>query len=117
MGSFPSHIFDPHKSEGGPMMSRYRGLLTILALAVAALPAMGRDPAIRGFWAVYVKAFKKHDGEGVASMGCENGTHVDRQTGVRTEGRAKIRAALAELFKKPAKPHLAGTIDRIHMIK
>ena len=99
------------------MMSRYRGLMTIFVLFAAAIPAMGQEPAIREFLADYVKTFNKQDLDAVCGMWAENCTHVDRQTGQRCEGRAAVRNDLADDFKKQPKMRMAGTVDRIHMVK
>ena len=92
----------------------------VLALVVAVLSAKvvrADETAIRNFVEAYVDAFNKQNLDAVAAMWAEMGTHVDRETGDRTEGREAIRADLAAVFKNAAKTRLAGTVDRIRFIK
>ena len=49
-------------------------------------------------------------------MLAEFASHVDRQTGERTEGRAAIRADLDEVFKNPVRTRFAGTTERIRFV-
>jgi len=68
------------------------------------------EAAIREFVRTYVDAFNKQDLQAVSATWAEGGTHVDRETGDRTEGREAIRADLAEVFKDSVKTRLdAGT--------
>jgi uncharacterized protein (TIGR02246 family) len=91
--------------------------MAVLLTVGATAPAVGDEPTVKEFLAAYVKAFNSHDLDAVAGMWAENCTHIDRETGQRTEGRAAVRADLADVFKKSAKARLAGTVDRVRLIK
>lgn len=92
-------------------------LLSLAILTVFSANLSADEAAIRKFVSSYVDAFNKQDLAAVAAMWAEGGAHVDRQTGDRTEGRAAIRADLAEVFKSKTKTRLAGTVDRVRFIK
>jgi uncharacterized protein (TIGR02246 family) len=99
-------------------MSRLIGLVAPLFLVVfAAVDLRADDAEIQKFLRAYVDAFNKQDLDSASAMWAENGSHVDRETGERTEGRKAIRADLAEVFKKPVKTRLAGKVDRVRFIK
>ncbi|NUQ64062.1 MAG: SgcJ/EcaC family oxidoreductase [Pirellulales bacterium] len=99
-------------------MGQFKMLVMPLLVVVCSTVALGADDAaIQDFLRAYVDAFNKQDLDAVSAMWAENGSYVDRETGDRTEGRAAIRADLAEVFKKAAKAHLEGTVDRVRWLK
>ena len=75
------------------------------------------DAALQKFLSGYVDTFNKQDLDAVTGMWAESDSHVDRETGERTEGRAAIRADLAGLFESATKTHLEGAVDRIRFIR
>ncbi|MEQ1828466.1 MAG: SgcJ/EcaC family oxidoreductase [Pirellula sp.] len=92
-------------------------LLGLVAIPLWSIPANADETAIQKFFKDYVEAFNKQELETVVAMWTEKGLHVDKETGTRTEGRAAIRADLANVFKSPGKTRLSGTIKEVRMIK
>jgi uncharacterized protein (TIGR02246 family) len=90
---------------------------SLFLFAFSAVGIRADEAAIHKFLRQYVDTFNKQDLDSVSAMWAENATWVDRETGERTEGRAAIRADLAEVFKKPKKTRLAGSVDRVRLIK
>jgi len=80
-------------------------------------PASADEAAIRAALEAYVKAFNARDIQAVAGMWAEQATHVDRQSGTRTVGRAAIAADIAQTFKDRPETQLAGRLEQIRMIK
>jgi len=89
-------------------------LATVLSMATQ---AGATEEEVRKALSDYVAAFNKQDLPAVAAMWSENATHVDRESGRRTEGRAAIQADLATAFKDQPESKLAGRVDRVRMIK
>lgn len=54
---------------------------------------------VRQAMAAYVEAFNAHDAGAVAALWSATGTHVNKETGVRTAGRDALTASYAKLFK------------------
>lgn len=96
-------------------------LICFLGVLLAGLswsvPGWADEAAIRAMLEAYVKAFNSRDLPTVASMWAEQATHVDRQTGERTVGRAAIEADIAEVFKVRPQTQLAGRLEQIRFIK
>ena len=88
--------------------------LFILLLATSAL---ADEAAIRQSIAAYADAFNRQDLEMVIGYWSENGVHVDRENGERTEGREAIKADLADTFEGSSGATLAGRVDRVRMVK
>ena len=93
--------------------------LPLLLLVAASLCASVRadEAAIRKTFDAYVQAFNEKKLDAVASYWAEQATHVDRETGERTEGRKAIRADIAKVFKERPGTMLAGRVDRVRFIK
>ncbi|MCA9009329.1 MAG: SgcJ/EcaC family oxidoreductase [Planctomycetaceae bacterium] len=90
-----------------------------LALLVSfmAVPIIRADEsAIRKTLAEYVDVFNQKAAEKVGAYWTENGTHTDRETGERTEGRVAIQADMAKVFSAQSDCKLSATIDRIKFI-
>lgn len=101
-------------------MGQLKWLVTALCgLVVLATPNVqaNDEAAIQAFLRAYADAFNRQDLEAVSAMWTENGVHVDRETGERTEGRTAIRGDLAEVFQRADKPRLEGTVERVWFIK
>ena len=95
--------------------------LTLLAAAWGAFAlspglASADEAAVRKAIANYVEAFNKHDLKSIAALWAEKGTHVDRETGERTEGRAQIETDIAAVFKSSPETRLAGQVERVRMV-
>jgi len=98
-------------------MGRLKYAGTVVALLLGAPPLWADEAAVKAFLQSYVEAFNRQDLPAVVGMWAENAAYVDRATGQRTEGRAAVRADLEKVFGKPAKMRLAGTIEKVRMIK
>lgn len=98
-----------------------------LALAIAvsfSTAALAADPPAKtesdgpkGFAAAYEAAFNKHDAAAVGKLWAENGVHVDRETGERTEGRAAIQKDLEDVFKAVPEVRIAIEPGTLRMIQ
>ena len=99
------------------MMNRLT--LSVLSLvAVAACASVRADEAaIRKTIDAYVQAFNKKNLDAVAGYWAEQATHIDRETGARTEGREAIRADIAAVFEEQPNTMLVGSVDRVRFIK
>jgi uncharacterized protein (TIGR02246 family) len=91
---------------------------TYFLLALLATTGLrANDVEVQTFFRAYVEAFNKQDLDAVSAMWAEKALWIDRETGERTEGRAAIRSDLADVFKRPAKTRLAGTVDHVRFVK
>jgi uncharacterized protein (TIGR02246 family) len=104
-------------------ISAARPLLAMTLLFTAA--ALAADPPAtktegdgpKGFAAAYEAAFNKHDAAAVGKLWAENGIHIDRETGVRTEGRAAIQKDLEDVFKAVPEVRIAIEPGTLRMIQ
>ncbi len=87
-----------------------------IALVLAA-EARANEAEVRKALGAYIEAFNKQDLAAVAATWAENATHIDRETGQLTEGRAAIQADIAVAFKDQPTARLAGRVDRVRMVK
>jgi uncharacterized protein (TIGR02246 family) len=92
-------------------------VLSLLLTAAVVAPVHADEAAVRKTIDAYVEAFNDKDLDTVASLWAEQGTHIDRETGERTEGRDAIQADLAAVFKERPNTRLAGRVDRVRFIK
>lgn len=74
------------------------------------------ETVVRKTLAEYVDVFNQKTAEKVAGFWTEKGTHADRETGERTEGRDAIQADMTELLKEGNDFKLSATIDGIRFI-
>ncbi|KAA5539067.1 SgcJ/EcaC family oxidoreductase [Roseiconus nitratireducens] len=97
-----------------------RALLALsLSVLVAGLPcgrAVADEQELNAAIGGYVKAFNDQDLDSVAAMWTEDATHIDRETGDRTEGRDAIRSDLAAVFEERPETRLSGQVDSVRMI-
>lgn len=94
--------------------------LSFLGLAFALLsPAvlLADEEAVRQALQDYVAAFNKQDLETVTAFWSENATHVDTETGERTEGRNAILADVKTSFSDQPDLRLLGQVEKVRMIK
>ncbi len=74
------------------------------------------EAAIKKTLSEYVDVINQQATEKVGSFWTENGTHTDRETGERTEGRNAIQADITEVLKSQANLKLSAKIDRLRMV-
>jgi uncharacterized protein (TIGR02246 family) len=100
------------------MRSRWFASFTLAAIAGFSLaaPVSGDENAIRAAIESYVAAFNAKDLNAVADKWTTDATHLDRETGIRTEGRAAIQADLTTEFKERPGNRLGGRVERIQMV-
>ena len=102
-----------------------RTSLELLALAIicaagmanSATVARGDEGELHAAVAGYVEAFNKQDLVVVTKMWMENASHVDRESGERTEGREAILADVAESFKSRPELRLTAHVDHVRLIR
>ena len=73
-------------------------LLSLVTTVTIAVPAFADEAAVKKMIGDYANAFNAKQLDTVISYWTENGVHVDRDTGERTEGRDAIRADIANSF-------------------
>ncbi len=78
--------------------------------------ASADEAAVRKTLGDYVDVFNQKAVDKVAEFWTKNGTHTDRETGERTEGRAAIQADIAAILKDSSGMKLSATIDHIKLI-
>ena len=86
-------------------------------MANSATVARGDEGELHAAVAGYVEAFNKQDLVVVTKMWMENASHVDRESGERTEGREAILADVAESFKSRPELRLTAHVDHVRLIR
>ncbi len=74
------------------------------------------EAALRATIVRYVNAFNDQDLQSVADIWTETATHVDRETGERTEGRDAILNDIQTAFREQPNIRLSGQVDSVRMI-
>ena len=98
-------------------MKRVFSVAIAFVLSAVAVPsADADDAAVRKTLAEYVDVFNQKTPEKVAGFWTEKGTHTNRETGERTEGRDAIQADMNEVLTEGSGFKLAATIDGIRFI-
>tara|TARA_R110002049_G_scaffold50370_2_gene143000 strand:+ start:72831 stop:73742 length:912 start_codon:yes stop_codon:yes gene_type:complete len=97
---------------------KFLGTAVLLtATSLLSSPSVNADDlAVRKTLSDYVDAFNSRDAESMGSYWTENGTHTDRETGERTEGRKAIEADIADVLKDQTEVKLSAKIDRLKFI-
>lgn len=95
--------------------------LTSIALTVFAtclvVPSINADEAsVRKVLSEYVEVFNQKAADKVAGFWTEKGTHSDRETGERTEGRQAIQADMTKVFESSGDIKLSAKVDRFRMV-
>lgn len=90
--------------------------IAILASCFAVPLTNADEAAVRKTLAAYVEVFNQKAADKVAAFWTEKGTHTDRETGERTEGRAAIEADMTAVMSEQSECKLSATIDRIRFI-
>lgn len=92
-------------------------LVCVLLVSFMALPTAAADEAaVRETLREYVELFNQKAADKVGAFWTEKGTHTDRETGERTEGRDAIQADITEVLKEGSDMKLSAKIDRIKFI-
>ena len=98
-------------------MKKSSSIAFALAASFLAAPLVRADEgAVRRALAEYVDVFNQKAAEKVGAYWTEKGTHTDRETGERTEGRSAIQADMTRVFNEQADCRLSATIDRIKFV-
>jgi uncharacterized protein (TIGR02246 family) len=79
--------------------------------------ASGEEAAIQKMIDAYAAAFNSHDADAVAAHWSEQGVHVVKESGERTEGREAIQADFAKLFEGHPDAAIGVKVDSIRVIK
>ena len=95
--------------------------LTSIAMTIFAtffvVPSTHADEAsVLKVLADYVDVFNQKAADKVAGFWTEMGTHTDRETGERTEGRQAIQADMAKVFESSGDMKLSAKVDRFKMV-
>ena len=90
------------------------GLLLGFAVVV---PASADEAAVKKMIGDYANAFNAKQLDTVMSFWTENGVHIDRENGERTEGRDAIRADIANSFQQRPGNRISGRIQNLRFIK
>ena len=91
---------------------------TFLAIAVIAIfPAHADEAAVKKMVSDYAVAFNSKDIDSVTGFWSPESLHIDRETGVRTEGRDKIVSDIRESFAATPDAMLDGRIDALRFVR
>ena len=93
-----------------------RCLLCIITSTSVVAVSRADESTVRAAIASYVDAFNDQELQTVASMWTENATHIDRQSGERTEGREAISKDIQTVFNEQPNTRLSGQVDSVRMI-
>ena len=92
-------------------------IATVVIASLFATPcALADDSAVRQTLLNYVEVFNEKEANKIGEFWTENGTHTDRETGQRTEGRDAIQADITEVMKERSDIKLSATIDRLKFV-
>ncbi len=98
-------------------MNRVFSVAIAFVLSAVAVPSADADEAaVRKTLAEYVDVFNQKTPEKVAGFWTEKGTHTNRETGERTEGRDAIQADMKKVLTEGSEFKLSATIDGIRFI-
>ena len=90
--------------------------LSLCASFMAPPFVLADEAAVRKTLGEYVDVFNQKAADKVGGYWTEEGTHTDRETGERTEGRVAIQADMTKVFSEQSDCKLSATIDRIKFI-
>lgn len=92
--------------------------IMILTLVIGSgLPLADADEtAVRKSLSDYVSVLNQRAVDRIGEFWTEEGTHVDRETGLRTTGRKAIQADIAEVLKSQEAFKLSATVDRVRFV-
>ncbi len=92
-------------------------LLSLVTTVTIAAPAFADEAAVKKMIGDYANAFNTKQLDTVIGYWTENGVHVDRDSGERTEGRDAIRADIANSFSVRPKNRIFGRIEKVRFVK
>lgn len=78
--------------------------------------ADANETAVRKMLSDYVNVFNQKEADKVGQFWTESGTHTDRETGKRTEGRDAIQKDIAGVMNEQSGIKLSATIDHFKFI-
>jgi len=90
------------------------GSLFVLFLAS---PAAADEAEVKQMITEYARAFNAKDVDAISGFWTENGVHIDRETGDRTEGRDAIKADLVASIEQNPGAQLVGRVERVRFVK
>lgn len=91
-------------------------VMAFFASGIADSIVHGDEAAVRKVLETYVDVFNQKSADKVGAFWTENGTHTDRETGERTEGRAAIQADMTKVFSEQGNGKLSATIKRVKFV-
>jgi uncharacterized protein (TIGR02246 family) len=80
-------------------------------------PPNANDAAVRTMLKSFTDAFNAGDAKGAAAKWTVDCSHVDRESGTRTEGRKAMQDDFEKIFKGDPKPRLEATLERLKFLK
>ena len=80
------------------------------------LLAVADEAAVRKTLSDYVNVFNAKAADKVAGFWTKNGTHTDRETGQRTEGREAIQSDMTKVLSEQSDLKLSAKINRLRFI-
>ena len=90
--------------------------LALIATYFIAPSVHANEATVRRVLEDYVEVLNQKAADRVGSFWTAKGTHTDRETGERTEGRTAIEADMTEVFKSQADMKLSAKVDRFKMV-
>jgi len=90
--------------------------LAFLLVTLVPLTAPADEAGVRQTLSDYVGVFNTKAADKVAEFWTENGTHTDRETGQRIEGRDAIQADMIEVLSGLSEAKLSAKIDHLRFI-
>ncbi len=98
-------------------MNRPRtSIIAFLVSVFVPLMASADEAAVRQTLSDYVSVFNARTADKVGAFWTENGTHTDRETGERTEGRDAIQADMARILSELGDAKLSAIIGSVRFI-
>lgn len=98
------------------MLKSCAAIFFLVAAATSCHTGNCDEAAVRKTLADYVNVFNQKAVDQVGSFWTASGTHIDRETGERTEGRDAIQADISEVLKTQPNIRLSARIDRFRMV-
>lgn len=98
------------------MRKSFSAVLALVVTIMVVSHGHADEAAVRRTLGQYVEVFNQKAAEKVGAFWTEHGTHTDRESGERTEGRAAIQADMTRVFEEQGDCRLSATISRIKFI-
>ena len=89
---------------------------SLFALFLAS-PAAADETEVKKMITEYARAFNANDVDAVSGFWEENGVHIDRETGDRTEGRDAIKADIVASIEQNPGAQLVGRVESVRFVK